>query len=67
MDRTKYLQLCQKYAVDKQQTITFDKIKYYPIGYVMQFEEDGKPFHIAMLRDMNQKSVMYAKLERVEE
>lgn len=67
MDRNKYLQLCQKYAVDKKQTITFDKIKYYPIGYVMQFDEKGNPFHIAMLRDMNQKSVMYAKLERVEE
>lgn len=67
MDRTKYLQLCQKYAVDKTQTVKFDNNQYYPIGYVMQFDESGNPFHIAMLRDMNQKSVMYAKLERVEE
>lgn len=67
MERNLYLQKCQKYAIDKVQTVIFDKHKYYPIGYVMQFEEDGKPFHIAMLRDMNQKSVMYAKLERIEE
>ena len=67
MDRTKYLQLCQKYAVDKKQTIIFDNNKYYPVGYVMQFDEKGNPCNIAMLRDLNNKTIMYAKLERVEE
>ena len=67
MERNLYLQKCQKYAIDKVQTVIFDKHKYYPIGYVMQFDEKGNPCNIAMLRDLNNKTIMYAKIEKVEE
>ena len=33
----------------------------------MQFDEKGNPCNIAILRDLNNKTIMYAKIERVEE
>ena len=66
MDRTKYLQLCQKYAVFKNEVVKFKNIEYYPCGYVMQFDDKGNPLHFAMLQDKNKKTIVYSMLKDVE-
>lgn len=65
MDRMEYLKLCQINSIGvKKQKVIFDNIYYYPCGYLMTFK-NGDTIHTAVLEDLNEKSIIYAKLEKV--
>jgi hypothetical protein len=71
VDRTEYLQTCQKCSVIDFSNIpedllaSFEGVKYIPYGYEIKFKE-GKPIHNAILRDVNAHSVVYADLSKVD-
>lgn len=68
MERKKYLELCQKYAINKiSKVVICDGIKYYPLAYVLAFNDDGSSRHSAVLQDTKSKSVTLALLSKVEE
>ena len=72
MDRTEYLQLCQKvsmYVSSKREMpsellVKYGEIVYYPHGYEMTFDK-GIVQNKAILHDLKANSITYAKLERV--
>lgn len=77
MDRTQYLQLCQKVSVLKEGLcgikenipdelkVIADGIVYYPVSYVLSFN-NGNPTHTAILHDIQANSLTYERLERIE-
>lgn len=71
MDRTEYLQVCQKCSVidfskiPEDLLVSFEGVKYVPYGYEIKFKE-GKPVHNAILRDVNVHSVVYVALSKVD-
>ena len=79
MDRKLYLELCQKVSVLKDGILGIKKnvpdelkvihngIVYYPVAYVLTFDEKGNPQHDAILHDLKSNSIIQAKLERVTE
>jgi hypothetical protein len=76
MQRTEYLELCQKVSVlpdricgikDKvpvELLVIYNDITYYPEKYTLSFEK-GQPIHTAILHDLYANAVTEAKLERV--
>lgn len=76
MDRTEFLQTCQKVSILKntvcgiKQNIPDDLkvihngIVYYPVAYELSFD-DGKPTHTAILHDLRANAIIKVKLERV--
>ena len=65
LQRNLYLQLCQINSIGSpKQKVIFDNIYYYPCGYLMTFK-NGNAIHTAVLEDLNEKSIIYAKLEKV--
>lgn len=68
MERKRYLELCQRNAVQpKSVVVQLDGIGYYPIEYRLGFDKDGKSAHRAVLQDMKAKSVINCPLEGVKE
>lgn len=77
MDRKLYLELCQKVSVLKSGIfgikenvpddlkVIYDGIVYYPVAYVLTFDEKGNPQHDAILHDLRANSITQGKLERV--
>lgn len=77
MDRTEFLEICQKVSVLKdgickikqnvpdEFKVVYNDIVYYPVAYELSFE-NGQPLHKSILHALNTNSVIYAKLERVE-
>lgn len=76
MERTEFLNLCQKCAKLKE----FGQIKqdvpdelkvkangcaYYPVGYELAFDESGAPVHKAILHDLKARCVVYFPLDKV--
>ena len=78
MQRTEYLELCQKVSVLKngicgikenvpdELTVVYNGIKYYPVAYELSFDEKGNVRHTAILHDLYASSITSAALERVE-
>lgn len=76
IDRTDFLQICQKVSVLKSGILRIkenvpDELKvihngivYYPVAYELSFD-NGQPTHIAILHDLNANSITNASLERV--
>ena len=77
MDRTEFLQMCQKASMLKngicgvRQNIP-DKLKvvcngisYYPVAYELSFDK-GKTIHTAVLHDLNANSIIKCELGKVE-
>ena len=68
MERKRYLELCQRNAVQpKSVVVWFDGIGYYPIEYRLGFDSEGKTIHRAVLHDMNANSITNGPLEEVNE
>lgn len=77
MDRKFYLELCQKVSVLKsgilgikenvpnELKIIYNGIVYYPVAYVITFDEKGNPQHDVILHDLRANSITQGKLERV--
>ena len=76
MQRTEYLELCQKVSVlpericgikDKvpvELLVVYNGITYYPEKYTLSFNK-GQPIHTAILHDLYANAITEAKLERV--
>ena len=76
MNRTTYLELCQKVSVLKngicgikenvpdELKVIHNGIAYYPVSYELSFD-NGKPTHTAILHDLKANSIMNADLEKV--
>lgn len=76
MDRTEFLQMCQKVSVLKngvcgikenvqdELTVLYNGIKYYPVAYELSFN-NGKPTHTAILHDLKANSITNADLGKV--
>ena len=76
MERTEYLELCQKVSVlpdricgikDRvpiELLVVYNEITYYPEKYILSFNK-GQPIHTAILHDLYANAVTEAKLERV--
>lgn len=77
MDRTEFLQMCQKVSMLKigicgikenvpdELKVVHNGIVYYPTAYELSFNQ-GESMHIAILHELNANSVKQVKLERVE-
>lgn len=76
MQRTEYLELCQKVSVLSDRIcgiknkvpiellVVYNGITYYPEKYTLSFEK-GHPIHTAILHDLYANAITEAKLERV--
>jgi hypothetical protein len=79
MNRTDFLEKCQKCAVMKKGihhvidnipddlAVVYDDIKYYPYGYELSFDCQGNAIHKGILHSLNANSIMTVNLERVNE
>jgi hypothetical protein len=68
MERKRYLELCQKYAVYKEAVfVKYKGCLFYPVSYVLSFDEKGTSVHRCVLKDTKANSDAWALLERVEE
>ena len=77
MQRTEYLELCQKVSVLKngicgikenvpdELMVVYNGIKYYPVAYELSFDEKGNVIHKAILHDLKANGITYADLGRV--
>ena len=77
MQRTEYLELCQKVSVLKngicgikenvpdELKVIYNGISYYPVSYELSFD-NGKPTHTAVLHDLKANSITNADLGKVE-
>ena len=76
MDRTVFLQMCQKVSVLKngicgikenvpdELKVIYNGIAYYPVSYELSFD-NGKPTHTAILHDLKANSIMNVNLGKV--
>ena len=76
MQRTEYLELCQKVSMLKngicgikenvpdELKVIHNGIEYYPISYELSFDR-GQPVHTAILHDLKANSITNANLEKV--
>ena len=67
MERKRYLELCQKYAVDGDIKVLYKGALYHPYRYELGFNDKGNSIHTAILKDLKANSVVYTMLENVEE
>lgn len=68
MERKRYLELCQRNAVQPKSVVVWlDGIGYYPIEYRLCFDKEGKTVHRAVLQDMKANSIINCSLEGVKE
>ena len=78
MDRAKFLDMCKSVAMLPSGTMGIKKpppemwLKYacmtfYPVGYKLSFDKNGKPQHTAILHDLNAHSILECNLLNVEE
>lgn len=68
MERKRYLELCQRNAVQPKSVVVWlDEIGYYPINYQLGFDGEGKSVHKAVLHAIKANSVMNCLLEEVKE
>ena len=67
MERKRYLELCQKYAVGRDIRVKYKDIEYHPYRYELGFDDKGNTIHTAILKDIKANSVVYTMLEEVKE
>ena len=78
MQRTEYLELCQKVSVMKngicgikenvpnELMVVYNGITYYPVSYELSFDDKGNVIHKAILHDLKANSITNADLGKVE-
>jgi hypothetical protein len=67
MERKRYLELCQKYAVGCDVRVLYKDTKYHPYRYELGFDSSGKSIHTAILKDLKANSLLYCSLEEIKE
>ena len=67
MERKRYLELCQKYAVGGDIKVKYKDTEYHPYRYELGFDDKGKSIHTAILKDLKANSVVYGTLENIKE
>lgn len=67
MERKRYLELCQKYAVREDIMVKYKDTQYRPYRYELGFDGSGKSIHTAILKDLKANSLLYCRLEDVKE
>ena len=67
MERKRYLELCQKYAVGCDIRVKYKDTEYYPWRYELSFDKNGEPIHTAILKDTKANSVVRVALENIKE
>lgn len=66
IERKRYLELCQKNAVYPDSVIVYYKgSKYYPISYLMWFDEKGRAQNSAILHSVSSRTHTQVKLLEV--
>lgn len=67
MERKRYLELCQTYAVSGNIMVKYKDTKYHPYRYELGFDDKGNSIHTAILKDLKENSLIYCRLEDVKE
>lgn len=67
MERKRYLELCQKYAVGCDIMVKYKDTEYYPYRYELGFDDKGNSIHTAILKDLKANSLLYCWLKDVKE
>ena len=67
MERKRYLELCQKYAVGEDIRVLYKETEYHPYRYELGFDDKGKSIHTAILKDLKANSLLYCLLDDVKE
>ena len=67
MERKLYLELCQRQAMKSGVLVEYSGIAYHPYAYELKFQSDGKIKHTAILKEQKSNSLVYCKLEDVNE
>ena len=67
MERKRYLELCQKYAVGCDIRVKYKDTEYHPYRYELGFDSSGNSIHTAILKDLKANSVVYTMLEQIKE
>ena len=67
MERKRYLELCQKYAVGEDIRVLYKETEYYPCRYELGFDSSGKSTHTAILSDIKTNSLIYCRLDDIKE
>ena len=65
MERKRYLELCQKYAVGEDIRVKLKDTAYHPYRYELGFDSSGNSIHTAILKDLKANSLLYCRLEDV--
>lgn len=65
MERKRYLELCQKYAVGCDIRVLYKKRQYHPYRYELGFDNKGKSIHTAILKDVKANSVVCTKIDEL--
>lgn len=77
MERKQFLEMCQRCAtlpsgtlgvkdnVPDDLKVVYKDIVYYPIYYILSFDEKGTPRHIGVLHDLNANSIVSGDLENI--
>ena len=67
MERKRYLELCQKYAVGEDIRVKYKDFEYHPYRYELGFDKQGNSTHTAILKDLKANSVIYVMLKDIKE
>lgn len=67
MERKRYLELCQKYAVGGDIKVLYKDALYHPCRYELGFDNKGDSIHTAILKDLKANSVIYVILKDIKE
>lgn len=67
MERKRYLELCQKYAIGCDVRVKYKDTEHRPYRYELGFDSNGKSIHTAILRDIKANSISYVRLENIKE
>ena len=67
MERKRYLELCQKYAVGEDIRVKLIDTEYHPYRYELWFDDKWNSIHTVILKDLKANSLLYCGLEDVKE
>jgi hypothetical protein len=67
MERKRYLELCQKYAIGCDVRVLYKDTEYHPYRYELGFDNKGNSIHTAILKDLKANSLLYCELENIKE
>lgn len=67
MERKRYLELCQRYAIGCDVRVKYKDTEYHPYRYELGFDKQGKSTHTAILKDLKANSLLYCWLKDIKE